>query len=137
MWKTVLRRFLLMIPQLIILSILVFILAKLMPGDPFTGQINPNTDPKQIEALRQKFGFYDPWYKQYARWVTNMLKGDFGISYGFKVPVSDLLGQRVGNTFWLSLLCVTFLYIIALPLGVLSGDTVEVSLIKQLHYITL
>jgi hypothetical protein len=50
-----------------------------------------------------------------------MLKGDFGISYGFKVPVSDLLGQRVGNTFWLSLLCVTFLYIIALPLGVLSG----------------
>lgn len=121
MWKTVLRRFLLMIPQLIILSILVFILAKLMPGDPFTGQINPNTDPKQIEALRQKFGFYDPWYKQYARWVTNMLKGDFGISYGFKVPVSDLLGQRVGNTFWLSLLCVSFLYIIALPLGVLSG----------------
>lgn len=121
MWKTVLRRFLLMIPQLIILSILVFILAKLMPGDPFTGQINPNTDPKQIEALRIKYGFYDPWYKQYARWVTNMLKGDFGISYGFKVPVSDLLGQRVGNTFWLSLLCVTFLYIIALPLGVLSG----------------
>ena len=61
MWKTVLRRFLLMIPQLIILSILVFILAKLMPGDPFTGQINPNTAPKQIEALRIKYGFYDPW----------------------------------------------------------------------------
>ena len=44
MWKTILRRFLLMIPQLIILSILVFILAKLMPGDPFTGQITPTTD---------------------------------------------------------------------------------------------
>jgi len=55
MWKTVLRRFLLMIPQLIILSILVFILAKLMPGDPFTGQINPNTDPKRMEELNMDF----------------------------------------------------------------------------------
>ena len=53
MWKTVLRRFLLMIPQLIILSIIVFILAKLMPGDPFTGQITPTTDPNQIQALRR------------------------------------------------------------------------------------
>ena len=67
MWKTVLRRFLLMIPQLIILSMLVFILAKLMPGDPFTGMITPNTDPNQIEELRKKFGFYDPWHEQYVR----------------------------------------------------------------------
>ena len=51
MWKTVLRRLLIMIPQLIILSLLVFLLAKMMPGDPFTGSINPNTDPKQIEAF--------------------------------------------------------------------------------------
>lgn len=48
MWKTILRRLLIMIPQLIILSILVFLLAKMMPGDPFSGSINPNTDPKQI-----------------------------------------------------------------------------------------
>ena len=50
MWKTILRRLLIMIPQLIILSLLVFLLAKMMPGDPFSGSINPNNDPKQIEA---------------------------------------------------------------------------------------
>ena len=48
MWKTVLRRILIMIPQLIVLSLLVFVLAKMMPGDPFSGQINPNQDPKTI-----------------------------------------------------------------------------------------
>ena len=121
MWKTVLKRFLLMIPQLVILSLLVFILAKLMPGDPFSGQITPTTDPKQIEALRIKYGFYDPWYQQYWRWITNIFHGDFGTSYTFKLPVSTLLAQRVGNTFWLSLLCVTFLYALALPLGIFSG----------------
>ena len=121
MWKTVLRRFLLMIPQLIILSMLVFILAKLMPGDPFTGMITPNTDPNQIEELRKKFGFYDPWHEQYVRWIKNMFKGDFGTSYGYKMPVVNLLAQRVGNTFWLSLLSVTLLYLVALPIGVLSG----------------
>ena len=56
MWKTILRRLLIMIPQLIILSLLVFLLAKMMPGDPFSGSINPNTDPKQIEALRRAAG---------------------------------------------------------------------------------
>lgn len=121
MWKTVLRRFLLMIPQLIILSIIVFILAKLMPGDPFTGQITPNTDPNQIEALRRKFGFYDPWHVQYVRWVKNMFRGDFGMSYGYKMPVANLLGDRISNTFWLSLLCLVFMYSLALPLGILSG----------------
>ena len=121
MWKTVLRRFLLMIPQLIILSILVFILAKLMPGDPFSGQISPTTDPNQLEALRIKYGFYDPWYQQYWRWITNIFKGDFGISYTFKLPVATLLSQRVSNTFWLSICCVTLLYMVALPLGLFSG----------------
>lgn len=57
MWKTILRRLLIMIPQLIILSLLVFLLAKMMPGDPFSGSINPNTDPKQIEALKELLVF--------------------------------------------------------------------------------
>ena len=56
MWKTVLRRILVMIPQLFILSVLIFILAKLMPGDPFTGLITPQTDPAALEELRRKAG---------------------------------------------------------------------------------
>lgn len=56
-----------MIPQVIILSVLIFLLAKMMPGDPFTGLINPNQDPKVIEAMREAAGLNDPWYEQYFR----------------------------------------------------------------------
>ena len=66
MWKTVLRRILVMIPQLFILSLLIFILAKLMPGDPFTGLITPHTDPTALEELRRKAGLLDPWHIQYV-----------------------------------------------------------------------
>ncbi|MFE6169305.1 oligopeptide ABC transporter permease [Viridibacillus arvi] len=121
MWKTVLRRFLVMIPQLFVLSLLIFIMAKFMPGDPFTGLITPETDPNVIEELKIKSGFYDPWYVQYYNWITNAFQGDFGDSYTFKVAVSSLIGERALNTFWLSLLSVVLLYAIAIPLGILAG----------------
>ena len=121
MWKTIVRRFLIMIPQLIALSLLVFILAKQMPGDPFTGLITPETDPAVIEKLREKAGIDDPWYQQYWRWVTNAVQGDFGQSYTYKKPVANIIGDRGMNTFLLSLLSVIFLYAIAIPLGIISG----------------
>lgn len=121
MWKTIVRRFLIMIPQLFVLSLIIFILAQFMPGDPFTGAITPDTDPARIEELREENGLNDPWYQQYARWVGNAMQGDFGLSYTFKREVGDLIGERALNTFWLSLVSVIMLYAIAIPLGVLAG----------------
>lgn len=92
-----------------------------MPGDPFTGMITPQTDPSRIEELREKAGLNDPWYLQYGRWVSNALQGDFGKSYTFKRDVADVIGEKAINTFWLSLLSVVFLYVIAIPLGILAG----------------
>ncbi len=110
-----------MIPQLFALSVLVFILAKFMPGDPFTGMITPETDPARIEELREEAGLNDHWHEQYVRWIVNALHGDFGKSYTFQRDVSDLIGERALNTFWLSFLSVILLYVIAIPLGVLAG----------------
>lgn len=121
MWKTILRRFLVMIPQLFVLSLLIFVMAQFMPGDPFTGAITPETDPARIEELREKAGLNDPWYQQYARWIGNAVQGDFGKSYTYKMEVSKLIGERAMNTLWLSLVSVILLYIIAIPLGVLAG----------------
>ncbi|WP_050615749.1 oligopeptide ABC transporter permease [Bacillus testis] len=121
MWKTVVRRVLVMIPQLFILSILIFVLAKFMPGDPFTGLITPETDPAVIEELKVESGFYDPWYTQYFRWINNSIHGDFGLSYSFKVSVASLIGDRALNTLWLSLLSAVLVYAIAIPLGMLAG----------------
>lgn len=121
MWKVILRRVLAMIPQLFILSVIIFILAKNMPGDPFTGLITPQTDPAVLEELKRKAGLYDPIHVQYIRWMKNALRGDFGMSYAYKIPVKTLIGQRASNTFILSVLSTVLTYCIAIPLGVLAG----------------
>ena len=121
MWKTILRRVLLMLPQIFILSVLAFLIAKMMPGDPFTGLITPETDPNTIEALRVKSGFYDPLPVQYWNWISKAFRGDLGQSYTYKYEVTKLIGERIGNTVWLSLLTLILTYLIALPLGMIAG----------------
>ncbi len=115
-----------------ILSLIIFILAKQMPGDPFTGLITPETDPSRIEELRIQAGFYDPWYVQYYRWITNAFQGDFGQSYTYKIAVSTLIGERALNTFWLSLLSVILVYLLAIPLGMLAGRKQDTFLDKSI-----
>ncbi|MBM6613674.1 ABC transporter permease [Desemzia sp. RIT804] len=121
MWKTILRRVVVMIPQVFILSIIVFALAQAMPGDPFTGLITPQTDPAVIENLREQAGLNDPIPVQYVRWLGNAVQGDFGQSYTYKIPVASIIGQRAGNTILLSLLSFILTYLIAIPLGMLAG----------------
>ena len=121
MWKTILRRILVMIPQILILSLLVFLMAQIMPGDPFTGLITQDMDPATIEKLREAAGLNNPWYVQYWDWITNAIQGDFGKSYTYKIPVAELISQRVGNTIWLSIVSLIFTYLIALPLGMYAG----------------
>ena len=93
----------------------------MMPGDPFTGLITPETDPNTIEALRVKSGFYDPLPVQYWNWISKAFRGDFGQSYTYKYEVTKLIGERIGNTVWLSLLTLILTYLIALPLGMIAG----------------
>lgn len=122
MWKVILKRFLVMIPQLFILSIVVFGLAKLMPGDPFSGLAeNPKISQDQIETIRKAHGFYDPWYQQYMVWLNNFIHGDFGLSYTTGKSVGTLIGERIENTLNLSIFSTILLYLIAIPLGMKSG----------------
>lgn len=121
MWKFTVRRIFVMIPQVILLSIIIFILAKMMPGDALSGLIDPNIDPATIEAKREALGLNNPWYVQYWDWIKNAVQGDLGQSFQFKMPVSEIIGQRLTNTFWLALLTLIITYLIAIPLGITSG----------------
>lgn len=121
MWKFIVRRILIMIPQMILLSILIFIVAQMMPGDALTGIIDPNIDPAAIEAQREALGLNNPWHIQYIDWVNATLHGDLGQSFRFKMPVTELVGQRLVNTVWLGLVTLIFTYLIAVPLGITSG----------------
>ena len=76
MVKYIFKRVLAMIPQLFILSILVFLLTKAMPGNisqAFIG--NPNLDPAVLEELKEKAGLNDPWHIQYVRWISRLIQG--------------------------------------------------------------
>ncbi|WP_409302751.1 oligopeptide ABC transporter permease [Peribacillus sp. SCS-155] len=122
MWKFIVRRFLVMIPQLFILSILVFLLAKAMPGDALTGAaMDPNASPERIAELREQMGLNDPVHEQYIRWISNVLKGDWGDSYVQKIAVSDVIGEKIWNTVFLALGILIVSYLIAIPLGIVSG----------------
>ncbi|MBU5594414.1 ABC transporter permease [Amphibacillus sp. MSJ-3] len=138
MWKFITRRLLITLPQIILLSVLVFIMAQMMPGDALTGLVDPNLDPATIAEQRERLGLNDPWHIQYVNWVGNALQGDLGQSFRFKIDVTDLIGQRLNNTIWLSLLTLIFTYIIAIPLGITSGrynDTLRDQMITGYTYI--
>lgn len=121
MWKFSIRRILIMIPQLFVLSLLIFVMAQAMPGDALTGMIDPNLDPKEIAEQREELGLNDPWYVQYGDWITGAVQGDLGQSFRFKMPATELISQRIVNSFWLGVTTLIITYMIAVPLGITSG----------------
>lgn len=121
MIKFIIRRILISVPQIFLLSLLIFYLASLMPGDALSGVLDPNISAEALEKQREAMGLNDPWYIQYRDWVVNMLQGDFGRSYFQQQPVLDVIGDRLMNTIWLSLFSTILIYLIGIPLGMLSG----------------
>lgn len=133
-----LRRIVSMIPLLILISVVVFTLAKLMPGDPFSGEIDPNNaSPEYIEEMREKLGYNDPIAVQYKRWVTNLVQGDLGKSTTYKKDVSTVIAERLPNTIFLALSALFITYILAFALGMYSGRrpyTIGDNLIATFNY---
>ena len=123
MWKTVVRRFLILIPQLIALSLFVFALSQFMPGDALFGLFaEQDIDAAQIQVIREELGLDLPWYQLYWRWISGIItEGDFGRSLTQARSVTDVIGDRIGNTFRLSLLTLALQYLIAVPLGVIAA----------------
>ena len=122
MWKTMVRRFIILIPQLFALSMFVFILAELMPGDPLMGlMLDPDMPIERMQELRALHGLDDPWYQRYARWLGNVFQGYLGTSTQFHLPVLEVVGLRIANTMRLSIFSVLLMYVVSVPLGVIAG----------------
>ena len=128
MLKYVVRRVAFMIPTLIAVSIVAFTLIQLPPGDAATSlaaQLSSqgeSVDANTLEQLREQYGLDKPLWVQYGLWISKIvLHGDFGRSFDWKVPVSQLLWNRLGLTFVLSFTALVFTWIIALPIGIYSA----------------
>jgi len=122
MVKTMIRRVIIMIPQLFIIMLATFALAYIMPGDFVTTQMfGGDFTWHQIMEQRERLGLDDPWYTQFTRWFGAVIRGDFGHSAVHARPVMDVVGDRMGNTFRLSLMSTILLFAIGIPLGILAG----------------
>jgi peptide/nickel transport system permease protein len=117
------RRLIQTVVVIAVLSFFCFYLMTLMPGDPVDMMIssNPNMTSADVERLRSLYGLDQPVYRRYLNWVSSLLQGDLGYSRTYRVPVSDILGQRLLNTFYLSALSLTFSLLMAIPLGIYAA----------------
>ena len=122
MGKYILRRLAIAIPSLLGISLILFVLLALAPGDPF-GELatNSNVPPEVREALRAKFGIDDPIFVRYFRWLAAMLQGDWGFSFASRINVDQLILQRVPITLFVVGSSQILALAVALPVGVYAA----------------
>lgn len=120
-----LKKILLLVAFLFVLSIVIFVLARLSPGDPLQAYYGDAVDRmtmEQKEAAISRLSLDEPIIKQYTTWLSNMLKGNMGISYQYKQPVSNIIGQYWFNTLLLGGVSYILTFVFAILLGVFCAS---------------
>ena len=121
------RRVLTMILTMLAISVLVFIIIQLPPGDYLTTYIaelqsqGEMVDPDKIKFLRQQYGLDKPMIVQYFVWVTGLVQGDLGYSFEFSLPVTEVVGDRLWLSMVLNFTTIIFIYVVSFPIGVYSA----------------
>ena len=122
MGSYLLRRLLIALPSLLGISVVLFTVLALAPGDPFAEMaLNPNVPPEVQANLRKQFGLDDPVYQRYFRWLWAMLQGDWGFSFISRVDVDRLILQRVPVTLAVIGASQVLALMVALPVGIYSA----------------
>jgi peptide/nickel transport system permease protein len=122
LFQYILRRLLIAIPSLLGISVILFTVLALAPGDPFEDlAMNPNVPPEVRMALRAKFGLDDPVWQRYLHWLANMLQGDWGFSFVSRIDVDTLILQRLPVTIAVIGLSQVLALAVALPVGILAA----------------
>jgi peptide/nickel transport system permease protein len=127
MLRYILMRILTMVPTLFLISVLVFVIIELPPGDFFESQIaemkalGEEADLAEIEELRAKYGLDQPQMLRYLHWAGGMLTGNFGYSFEYRLPVNDVVGDRLWLTIVLSAFTILFTWALAFPIGIYAA----------------
>jgi len=125
--RYLLTRIATMIPTLLAISVLIFIIIQLPPGDYLETYIaelesqGESIDPQKIAALRADYGLDKPLAVQYWHWISNFVQGDYGYSFEYERPVAEIMGDRLWLTIILSFFTILFTWLIAFPIGIYSA----------------
>ncbi|MGE0745086.1 MAG: ABC transporter permease [Rhodospirillales bacterium] len=121
------HRLLIMIPTLIAISVIIFVIIQLPPGDYLTTYITElqsqgeAVNEAKIAFLREQYGLDRPMYEQYFVWAAGFLQGDFGYSFEYNLPVNEVIGDRMWLTVIVSFATVLFTYLVSFPIGIYSA----------------
>ncbi|MEZ5824101.1 MAG: ABC transporter permease [Geminicoccaceae bacterium] len=115
------RRFLIAIPTILLISIFVFGLQKLLPGDPVLAMAGEERDPELIELLREKYHLNKPIPIQYGYWIGGALQGDLGMSLRTRQPVTELIAEKLPVTIQLAVMALLIALVIGVPAGIISA----------------
>jgi len=121
MLRLILRRVLVAIPTLILVSMIVFMLQKILPGDPVLTLAGEERDPAVLDYLRDKYHLDDPLPVQYGAWIAQVAQGDLGKSLRTDVPVSTLIAQKLPVTLQLAVMAMFFAVLVGIPMGILAA----------------
>lgn len=115
------RRLISLASSLLVASLVIFAVIEIVPGDPASYMLGLNAQPETVAALRDQLGLNAAPPVRYLSWIGGMVTGDFGLSYTYKVPVSQLVGQRLGVSLPLALYALILTAIIAFPAGMIAA----------------
>lgn len=101
--------------------VLIFVMLEILPGDPALVMLGPDAQPDTLAALRTQMGLDQPALMRFFYWIWDMLRGDFGVSYAYAVPVSDLIADRLAVTLPLALMAIFITVILSLGLGIFAA----------------
>lgn len=121
MLSYILRRLAIAIPTLILVSIFVFVLQKLLPGDPALVLAGEERDPEMLAFIREKYRLNDPIIYQYFYWISGVVQGDMGVSLRTGQPVLTLIGDKLPVTIQLAVMAMIIAFVIGIPAGILSA----------------
>lgn len=121
MAKTIIKRILQIIPTLFVVVTLTFVLTRMIPGDPVTAMVGEQADPELMDKVRTVMGLNDPLPKQYIDYLGGILHGDFGRSFYYNSPATEVIFDRLPNTLSISLISLVISVAAGLLLGVLSA----------------
>ncbi|SAI39388.1 ABC transporter inner membrane protein [Bordetella ansorpii] len=121
MLRLILRRVVVAIPTLVLVSMLVFMLQKILPGDPVLTLAGEERDPAVLDYLRDKYHLNDPLPVQYGAWVGQVLQGDLGKSLRTDVPVSQLIAQKLPVTLQLAVMAMFWAVLVGIPMGIIAA----------------
>lgn len=119
--KYILKKTGTLILTLLIISFLSFLAFQIIPGDAAISRLGTDATPEQVEALREELGLNEPMLVRYADWLKNFVQGDFGTSYSYNMPVSEMLAGKLPITLVLTAISFLLILAISIPLGLYTG----------------